>query len=462
MRKIAALPALAAVLTSLSLSPANARAATRPQQTGQTACWSATGSTVACAGTGQDGDSRAGAPLPTPRFTDNGNGTVTDNFTRLVWLKDSKCQDTVAGIYRKNGLGAPLSTGLFTWDDALAWSTGMASGHCGLTDGSSAGQWRLPNMNEMTSLVALRESDVMLPAGNPFANTGANPLYWTSTSAASFPTGSTGKAWTVGLYSLLGSNMGPKGGYSNAWPVRDSAASSLVPGTGQTASYASGDDGDLGKGVAWPSPRFSDQGNGTVVDNLTGLTWMKNANCTETAGGIAKGAGTLKWSDALTWSNNLKNGSCGLADGSSAGQWRLPNFNELSSLLDYSIASMVVYPFLPIIPAGHPFANVQANSYWSSTTDSASHGNAWSLTLASGLTLTVGKSDTRNVWAVRTPAVTIYPGDCDKDGAVSAVEVRSAIGMSLGVGAVTSCVDSSGDGSVRAAEAQKVIGSFGK
>ena len=49
--------------------------------------------------------------------------------------------------------------------------------------------------------------------------------------------------------------------------------------TGQTTSYATGDDGDLEKGVAWPNPRFTDNSDGTVTDNLTGLIWLKNANC---------------------------------------------------------------------------------------------------------------------------------------------------------------------------------------
>ena len=49
--------------------------------------------------------------------------------------------------------------------------------------------------------------------------------------------------------------------------------------TGQTVSYALGDDGDLQKGVMWPVPRFTDNGSGTVTDNLTGLIWLKDANC---------------------------------------------------------------------------------------------------------------------------------------------------------------------------------------
>ena len=50
--------------------------------------------------------------------------------------------------------------------------------------------------------------------------------------------------------------------------------------TGQTTSYATGDDGDLQNGVALPAwyPRFTDNGDGTVTDNLTGLMWAKNAN----------------------------------------------------------------------------------------------------------------------------------------------------------------------------------------
>ena len=47
-----------------------------------------------------------------------------------------------------------------------------------------------------------------------------------------------------------------------------------VAKTGQTTSFASGDDGDLQEGVASPSPRFTNNGDGTVTDNLTGLIWL--------------------------------------------------------------------------------------------------------------------------------------------------------------------------------------------
>ncbi|MCP4361443.1 MAG: DUF1566 domain-containing protein [Chloroflexi bacterium] len=126
----------------------------------------------------------------------------------------------------------------------------------------------------------------------------------------------------------------------------------LVSKTGQTTNYATGDDGDLERGVIWPSPRFTDNADGTVTDNLTGLIWLQNANCW----------GMLIWTNALSNANGLADGSCGLTDGSVASDWRLPNVNELYSLIDFS-------QYTPAIPSGHPFTSVQPNIYWSSTHD---------------------------------------------------------------------------------------------
>ena len=58
-------------------------------QTGQTKCYDTNGNQIPCAGTGQDGEIQAGVAWPNPRFTDNGNGTVTDNLTGLMWTKDA-------------------------------------------------------------------------------------------------------------------------------------------------------------------------------------------------------------------------------------------------------------------------------------------------------------------------------------------------------------------------------------
>jgi len=65
----------------------------------------------------------------------------------------------------------------------------------------------------------------------------------------------------------------------------DGALYAPVPKTGITVTLAAGDDGALEKGVAWPNPRFITGTTGVGTDTLTGLIWLKNANCTDTVGG---------------------------------------------------------------------------------------------------------------------------------------------------------------------------------
>jgi hypothetical protein len=157
-----------------------------------------------------------------------------------------------------------------------------------------------------------------------------------------------------------------------------------VEKTGQTTSYATGDDGDHEKGVEWPNPRFTDNGDGTVTDNLTGLIWLKDANC----------FGLRTWDNALSDSNGLASGSCGLTDGSSAGQWRLPNYKELFSLIDASNST-------PALPTGHPFFEVLNDYYWTSST--FAHVSDFALYIQMGVVIVSSgnKIDINNVWPVR-------------------------------------------------------------
>jgi hypothetical protein len=119
--------------------------------------------------------------------------------------------------------------------------------------------------------------------------------------------------------------------------------------------------------------RYEDNNNGTVTDCRTGLIWLKNANCTETAGGIIKGTGTLNWFDAGTWTANLTNGLCGLTDGSGAGDWRLPTKTEWMAMVTSARKQGFIDPALTNgagtakWAAGDLFNNVQANWYWSSS-----------------------------------------------------------------------------------------------
>lgn len=157
-----------------------------------------------------------------------------------------------------------------------------------------------------------------------------------------------------------------------------------LPKTGQTVSYATGDDGALQKGVAWPNPRFIDNANGTVTDNLTDLIWLKNANCFS----------TQNWTAALISANVLASGACGLTDGSTVGQWRLPNINELESLVDIS-------RYNPALPAGHPFTSVQSGIYYWSSSSVQNTNYASSVILGDGYIGYNSKGSTSYVWPVR-------------------------------------------------------------
>jgi hypothetical protein len=163
---------------------------------------------------------------------------------------------------------------------------------------------------------------------------------------------------------------------------------SPVPKTGQTTSYDAGDDGALQRGVASPTPRFKDNNNGTVTDNLTGLIWMKNANA----------FGLRNWTQSINDANTLAAGYGGLTDGSQPGDWRLPNIRELQSLQDYE-----QYPSLP---PGHPFVGVQdlgslPKNYWSSTTRYAYSTDAYVVGFSGGNVGTTDKQFNYGVWCVR-------------------------------------------------------------
>ncbi len=176
-----------------------------------------------------------------------------------------------------------------------------------------------------------------------------------------------------------------------------------VPRTGQTVSYATDDDGQLEEGLDWPIPRFTDNGDGTVRDNLTELIWLKWANCFS----------RKTWSEALSVCETLADGECGLSDGSSAGDWRLPNIVEIGSLCHRGY----IHPSLPDTEGtgqqyeGGPFYDVQFNTastatfyhcYWSGTTiPDAYHQSAWRIYFDYGRVSFSGKDNEYFVWPVR-------------------------------------------------------------
>ncbi|MBF0337947.1 MAG: DUF1566 domain-containing protein [Nitrospirae bacterium] len=321
---------------------------------------------------GDDGALQKGVAWPSPRFTDNGDKTITDNLTGLVWTKDADTP-TVGSC----------TGGSNTWQAALDYVACLnTANYLGHND------WRLPNINELESLVNVQTTYSLAVWLNSEGFTNVSLLnYWSSTTHSV----GTSDALAVGMFD---------GGYTTIkksdknfiWPVRSGQSGAFgnaaIWQTGQTKSYATGDDGDLKKGVVWPSPRFTDNDNGTVMDNLTGLVWTKDVG-TPTVGSCS---GTDKlWKAALDYVKCLNTAAyLGYSD------WRLPNKKELLSLIDRE-------NYAPTLIANHPFVNVKNTDYWSSTTYADSTSNAWVIGMGFGGAGYTGKSDfTQGIWLVRS------------------------------------------------------------
>ena len=357
-----------------------------------------------------DGEVQAGVTWPSPRFTNNGDGTVSDNLTGLMWLKDANC------------------FGLQSWENALTtvadFNSNTATYDCASYDESSPPHtdWRLPNVNELESLThagydgndcggSLCSSNAEWLNFQDHVNVQTNS-YWSSTTDTLFK----GEARTVDMADGSVYREGKSSSFT-VWPVRAGQVGSPDHGfpaniwqTGQTNCYDSlgggiscsnsGQDGDIQAGVPWPSPRFSDNGDGTVRDTLTGLIWLKDANCMETqyAGfdndGTA-GDGRVTWQHALdfvlgvNYSGTYPNCGAGLTN------WHLPNRKELLSLHDYAQDN-------PILPSGYPFTNVNIDFYWSSTTKAGSTNIAWRDSLEEGFMLGDFKTAHNYVWPVHS------------------------------------------------------------
>jgi hypothetical protein len=346
-------------------------------RTGQTTCYADNNTLTYCTNpdaAGQDGDLQMGVPWPDPRFTDNGDGTVTDNLTGLMWTKDAN------------------DNGTMSWNDAIDYSNNLSLGNAGC--GSNHTDWRLPNVNELQSLIdfgheLINSVDVKLPTGHPFVNVEVGPPYWSSTSKINEDNDTTSiTARTMVMVFGLANSFRSKFQSYWVWPVRGETIGSQAPvaKTGQTYSYRTGDDGDLQAGADVQGERFNDHNDGTVTDRLTGLMWTKEATHEE----------EMTWNDVIDYANDLSYGGAGC--GSGYNDWRLPNIREIQSLIDYS-------HFEPALTAGHPFiVNTGEPQYlWTSTTSMyTSLPSCYVIRIIDGYTYVHNKTrDYNELWLVR-------------------------------------------------------------
>ena len=132
---IAIVAALLALIVHARDADAGARRS-RPLRTGQAGCWNVAGATIACAGTGQDGDLRRGEPRA---YQDDGDGTIRDKRTALTWEKLSDD----GSIHDKDNT--------YTWEQAFEKIEDLNTVPClaGFCD------WRLPNRFELETLLCL-------------------------------------------------------------------------------------------------------------------------------------------------------------------------------------------------------------------------------------------------------------------------------------------------------------------
>ncbi|MEK8019532.1 MAG: DUF1566 domain-containing protein [Candidatus Parabeggiatoa sp.] len=424
------------------------------------------------------------------RYTDNGDGTVTDNRSGLIWLKNANC------------------FGRQDWEMAMQSAANLASGYCGLSDGSTAGMWRLPTIKEWQAMVDGNYHSPTLSnaAGtekwtenDAFSDVQSEELYWSSTTHVDFISAAWFISLSSGLIATYSKTSAVRSNDFYVWPVRGEIpatpqvskptncplTASVVDGKIQLSWHASeatngktyikrtegciffSDDDELkigsgqwefeGSGV-WGIPldqtsilleicsetatfgivqklwydtpectvtvsavpqaqtppsssnRYTDNGDGTVTDNRSGLIWLKNANC----------FGRQDWEPAMQSAANLASGQCDLSDGSTKGMWRLPTIDEWEAMVDktYGKPTLSNAAGRDRWTEGDAFSGVQTNLYWSSTMNEANI--AWYVFLYDG---DVGRSIKTNnlhyVWPVRDSVIPAMSKGGSKGGFVS-------------------------------------------
>lgn len=120
----------------------------------------------------KENESAAASSRPA-RFKDNGDGTLTDSRTGLIWLKNANC-----GSFFEGDQGGGRNSR--SWHEARVAASRLADGFCGLKDGSKAGEWRLPTRDELLDISKNAGSKEVWTTGDAF--TGLQSFYyWSAT-----------------------------------------------------------------------------------------------------------------------------------------------------------------------------------------------------------------------------------------------------------------------------------------
>lgn len=258
-----------------------------------------------------------------PSYTDNGNGTITDNVTGLMWQQDPGEKMT----YQQAVTGAE-SFSLAGYDD-----------------------WRLPTIKELYSLIQFDGVDPSGPTSTtatPFIDTNYFNFEYGDTSAGERTIDSQWATSSVYTGTVFGNQQAMFGvnfadGRIKGYPTN------AGPGGAKTffVIYVRGN-------TAYGENSFVDNGNGTITDNATGLTWTQNDS----------GSG-MDYEAALNYCESL--------DTAGTSDWRLPNAKELQSIVDYDRSpdatnSAAIDPIFNISTITNEAGQLDYPAFWSSTT----------------------------------------------------------------------------------------------
>ncbi len=266
-----------------------------------------------------------------PSYTDNGDYTISDNVTGLMWQKCSVGQANDASC---SGTATTHNWYEATGTTDATYNAGGATNVCGSLSLAGNSDWRLPKPFE---LMLIADNETSSPSINStyFPST-VSSYYWAATTHAN----STSTAWDVSLD--IGFVSNGTDNKSSSFYVR------CVRGT------------ENGQG-------FTDNGDGTVTDNVTTMMWQKCSNG-QNATDCSGTATTSRWESAITYCEGLS--LAGNVD------WRLPNKNELASIVDYSVYGPAI--------SGTYFPSTVSSHYWSATTYASNTSSAWHVLFSYG------------------------------------------------------------------------------
>jgi hypothetical protein len=240
-------------------------------------------------------------PGYTPTYTDNGDGTITDNVSGLMWEKTTdKNADGIINYYDK-----------MTYANALSGASSCNTG--GYSD------WRLPSIKEQYSLIMYYGAEA-----NPTATSQGTAVPFINTNYFTFGYGDINSS-SHGASDderLIDAQYATSSIYVSTTMGGNSTMFGVNFADGRIKGYPSGNQKKyyvlyVRQNTAYGTNSFTDNGNGTITDNASGLMWMQNDN----------GSAVL-WEDALIYAENYS--YAGYSD------WRLPDIKELQSILDYS------------------------------------------------------------------------------------------------------------------------------